>query len=122
MRHGTDLRSSSDTRIIQGLHERWQGHTSRFHVQGTVNPSIPLKLGGSVATSSLDALSKSSFMLEHWAFGEYNFESLDVTELELTPAAQELLKDPDQFREQYGDYFIVGYQRRYHFHALLECK
>jgi hypothetical protein len=77
-------------------------------------------LGGSFLGESAQSVSDASFMIEHNACGEYHFETLNTDDLELTPEAQHLFETPSKFRERYGDYFIIGYQRRYTFSALLK--
>ncbi|KAH9970155.1 hypothetical protein BJV74DRAFT_263023 [Russula compacta] len=45
-----------------------------------------------------------------------------MDDLELTDSARSLLQEaPNKFRDKYGDYFIVGYQRRFMFSALIGC-
>jgi hypothetical protein len=66
---------------------------------------------------------ESSFFIEQYVHGEYHFETLDMDDLELTDSARSLLQEaPDKFRDEYGDYFIVGYQRRFMFSALIGCQ
>ena len=66
---------------------------------------------------------ETSFMIEQYVYGEYHFETLNMDDLELTVGAQSKLQEsPERFRDEYGDYFIVGYQRRFMFSALTGCK
>ncbi|KAH9970167.1 hypothetical protein BJV74DRAFT_867453 [Russula compacta] len=66
--------------------------------------------------------SKASFMIEQFVHGYYHFENLNMDDLQLSDRAKSLLQvSPDKFRDEYGDYFILGYQRRFMFSALIEC-
>jgi hypothetical protein len=116
--HESDLRSDLEIRIVHGLHER--SNLLRFQGQGTINTHSPVTLGGSFLGERAESVSDVSFMIEHNAYGEYHFETLNTDDLKLTPEAQGLLKTPTQFRQRYGDYFILGYQRRYAFNALVQ--
>jgi hypothetical protein len=109
----------ADLKIVHGQHEI--SKKRRFHGQGTINTHSPLTLEASFASERASRDSKASFMIEQYAHGEDFFDNLEKDELRLTDKAQSLLQSPGEFREHYGDYFIVGYQRRFTFSALFEC-
>lgn len=110
-------------RIIHEVHEQSRRHPK---VQGTINidsmsPSA-LDLPFAIGTSHLAF--EDSFLVETILSGEYDFEQLDLGDLELTSEAQSIVSNstPEEFSEMYGDYFVCGSQRRFWFHALVECR
>jgi hypothetical protein len=114
-------RLESNSKIVHGQHE--VSAKRRFHAQGTINTHSPLTLEASFAREMTRSDSKASFMIEQFAHGYYHFEKLNVNGLHLTDRAKSLLqRSPHKFRDEYGDYFIVGYQRRFVFSALVGCK
>lgn len=61
-------------------------------------------------------------MVEYWIDGKYDFERAADRDLTLTVEAKKFVRDPYEFRKRYGDYFICGFQRRYSFHSIVNCK
>jgi len=106
--------------IIHGVHQQSRRHM--FQVQGTVNPTGPLSLNGSFAIQASHVSSDRSFLVETIVFGQYDYEKLDLEDLELTDEAQALIERPGEFRKRYGDYFVLGSKLRYWFHTLVECR
>ena len=92
-----------------------------IEVQGTVNSMSPLALNASFDMETSQFSSDYSFLLETVVSGEYDFQQLDLGVLELTSDALASSKTHGEFREEYGDYFVLGLKRRYWFHALVEC-
>jgi hypothetical protein len=109
----------AELKTVHGQHEI--SKKRRFQGQGTINTHSPVTLEASFASERASRDSEASFMIEQYAHGEYYFDALEKDKLQLTDEAQSLLQSPGKFREQYGDYFIVGYQRRFTFSALFEC-
>ncbi|KAH9970157.1 hypothetical protein BJV74DRAFT_867423 [Russula compacta] len=110
----------SSLKIVNGQHEI--SKKCRFHAQGTINTHSPLILEASSSREIRRSDSETSFMIEHYISGEYPFEMLTTNELRLTNSARKLLEQsPRKFRDQYGDYFIAGYQRQFMFSALIGC-
>jgi len=91
-------------------------------MSATINLGFPATLDAKLNYKDLNAFSSSSVMIEHRIDGEYAFEYILSGDLKLTPAAQNDVEDPDIFRKLHGDYFVCGYQRRYSFRAILNCK
>jgi hypothetical protein len=106
--------------VIRGVHQ--QSRMRRFEGRGTVNSMSPLALNASLAMQTSHISSKHSFLVETVVSGEYDFEKLDLEDLELTSEALALSKSPGEFRKIHGDYFVLGFKRRYWFHALVECR
>ena len=104
--------------VIRSVHQ--QRRMQRFEGQSTVNSMSPLALNTSLAIQTSHVSIKNSFLVETIVSGEYDFEQLDLEDLELTDKASALSKTPEKFRKTYGDYFVVGSKRRYWFHALVE--
>jgi hypothetical protein len=107
-------------KVIHGVHQQSRMH--KFEVRGTVNPISPLALNASLAMQTSHSSSNHSFLVETIVSGEYDFEKLDLEDLELTSEALALSKTPGKFRKIHGDYFVLGFKRRYWFHALMECR
>ena len=105
---------------IRGVHQQSRKH--KFEGRGTVNSMSPLVLDASFAMETSHFSSNNSFLVETVVYGEYDFEKLDLEDLELTSEALALSKTPAEFRKRYGDYFVLGFKRRYWFHALVECR
>jgi hypothetical protein len=105
---------------IHGVHQQSRRHM--FQVQGTINAMVPLSLNGSFAIQGEHVSFNRSFLVETIVFGQYNYEKLDLEDLELTDEAQALIGRPGEFRKRYGDYFVLGSKLRYWFHALVECR
>jgi hypothetical protein len=62
-------------------------------------------------------------MIEERVEGSYAPQQVTQSDLKLTREAKECLrKNPGGFREQFGDYYICGFQRRYSFRAIVNCK
>jgi hypothetical protein len=106
--------------VIRGVHE--QSRKDNFEGGGTVNSMNPLALDASFAMQASHFSSNHSFLSEIVMSGEYDFEKLDIENLELTSEALALSRTPEEFRKRYGDYFVLGFKRRYWFHALVECR
>jgi len=106
--------------VIRSVHQQRRMH--KFEGQGTVNSMSPLALNASLAIRTSHASTNDSFMIETVVSGEYDFEQLDLEDLELTDNALALSKTPEKFRKTYGDYFVLGFKNRYWFHALVECR
>ncbi|KAH9970165.1 hypothetical protein BJV74DRAFT_263290 [Russula compacta] len=110
----------SGSKVVHGQHE--VSKKSRFRAQGTINTHSPLTLEASFARGTTRIDSKASFMIEQFVHGYYHFDNLKTGNLRLTHRAKSLLqRSPHRFRDEYGDYFIVGYQRRFTFSALIGC-
>ncbi|KAH9970161.1 hypothetical protein BJV74DRAFT_263254 [Russula compacta] len=111
----------SSSKIVHGQHEVSNKH--RFHAHGTINTYSPLTLKASFARETTRSDFKASFMIEQLVHGHYHFEVLETGNLQLTDRAKSILqRSPHRFRDEYGDYFIVGYQRRFMFSALIESR
>ena len=94
-----------------------------FTHKAPFNTHFPLAIEASFARETTRSNFETGFMIEQYVHGYYHFEVLNMDDLQLTDRAESLLQvSPDKFREEYGDYFIVGYQRRFMFSALIECK
>jgi len=106
--------------VIRGVHQQQRMH--KFEVRGAVNPMSQLALSTSFAMQTSHVSSNQSFLVETIVSGEYDFEKLDLEDLELTDKAEALSKTHEEFRKTYGDYFVLGSKSRYWFHALVECR
>ena len=106
-------------KAIRSVHQQSREH--KFEGGGTVNSS-QLALNASFAMQTSQFSSDHSFLVETVVSGEYDFEKLDLEDLELTPEALALSKKPHEFRKIYGDYFVLGSKRCYWFQALVECR
>jgi hypothetical protein len=114
-------RLESNSKVVHGQHE--VSAKRRFHAQGTINTHSPLTIEASFTRETTRSDSETSFMIEQFVHGSYHFERLKTGNLQLTDRAKSLLRrSPHKFRDEYGDYFIVGYQRRFMFSALIGCK
>ena len=116
----TSKRTTLVVEIIHGVHQQSRNH--KFEVQGTVNPMSPLALNTSFAIQTSHVSSGHSFLVETIVSGEYDFEKLNLEDLVPTSDAQHLSKTPAKFRMRHGDYFVLGFKRRYWFHAFVECR
>jgi hypothetical protein len=116
----TDGRYKSHSSIIHDLQE--QHRDSLVNATATINLGSPAALGAKFGYASSGALSSSSFIIEYWIDGKYDFERATDHDLVLTSVAHKYVRDPVEFRKRYGDYFICGFQRRYNFHAIVKCK
>ena len=108
--------------IIHGVHQQLRKQSQKFEVQGTVNPMSASALNSSFAIQTSHVSPDDSFLVETIVSGEYDFEYLDLDDLKLASKAKASSKTPRKFRNIYGDYFIIGFKRRYWFHALVECR
>jgi len=117
--HGP-LRTNFVVEVIRSVHQQRRMH--KFEGKSTVNSMSPLALNASLAIQTSHVSTKNSFLVETIVSGEYDFEQLDLEDrdLVLTDEASALSKTPEKFRKRYGDYFVVGFKRRYWFHALVE--
>jgi hypothetical protein len=107
--------------VIHGVHQQSRMH--KFEGRGTVNSISPIALNASFAMQTSRLSSNHSFLVETIVFGEYDFENpTEPEDLELTSEALALSKTPGEFRKIHGDYFVMGFKRRYWFHALVECR
>ena len=106
-------------KAIRGVHQQWREH--KFGGGGTVNSS-QLALNVSFAMQNSQSSSDHSFLVEIVVSGEYDYEKLDLEDLELTPDALALSKKPQEFHKIYGNYFVLGSKRCYWFQALVECR
>ena len=110
-----------DSNVVHGQHE--VSNKRRHYAEGTINTHSPLTIMTSFARERTSSDSKTSLMIEQFVNGYYNFEKLKTDSLQLTDEAKSLLRQsPDKFRDEYGDYFIIGYQRHFMFSALIGCK
>jgi hypothetical protein len=107
-------------KVIRGVHQQSREH--KFEGGGTINSASPLALNASFAAQTSHFSSNHSFLVETVVSGEYDFEKLDLEDLELTSEALAISKKTREFRKLYGDYFVLGSKRRYWFHALVECR
>jgi hypothetical protein len=106
--------------VIHGVHQQSRMH--KFEGRGTVNSMSPLALNASFAMQTSHSSSNHSFLVETIVSGEYDFEKLDLEDLEPTSDALALSRTPGEFRKIHGDYFVLGFKRRHWFHALVECR
>jgi hypothetical protein len=110
-----------EVEVIHGVNKQWRKH--KFGGRGTVNSMMsPIALDASLAMQTSHISSKHSFLVETIVSGGYDFEKLDLEDLELTSEALALSKTPEEFRKIHGDYFVLGFKRRFWFHALVECR
>ncbi|KAF5390991.1 hypothetical protein D9757_004040 [Collybiopsis confluens] len=66
------------------------------------------------------AFSEKKLTIECRVDGQYEYDMLDIRDLQLSPQAQELLKSsPESFRSKYGDYFVAGVRRRFRAYMLV---
>jgi hypothetical protein len=113
-------RAHTAVKAIRGVHQQSREH--KFEGGGTVNSTSLLAFGASFTMQTSQFSSNHSFLVETVVSGEYDFEKLDLEDLELTSEALALSKKPQEFRRIHGDYFVLGSKRRYWFHALVECR
>jgi hypothetical protein len=109
-----------EVEVIHGVHQQSRMH--RFEARGTVNSMSPIALNASLAMQTSHISSNHSFLVETIVSGGYDFEKLDLEDLELTSEALALSKIPGEFRKIHGDYFVLGFKRRFWFHALVKCR
>lgn len=111
---------NADHKIIHNLHDQHVG--SRVNTNATINLGFPVALGAKFDYNHLSADSLSSYFIDYWIEGHYGLERVDLRDLKLTPEAKGCVRDPAQFREKYGDYFVCGFRRHYSFHCIVQCK
>ncbi|KIK63380.1 hypothetical protein GYMLUDRAFT_57599 [Collybiopsis luxurians FD-317 M1] len=69
------------------------------------------------------ALSQREFIIECTIEGQYEYDKLLLKDLRLTPDAQKIFeRSHTDFRNLYGDYFVVGFRRRYRSYTILVCR
>ncbi|KAF5383895.1 hypothetical protein D9757_007384 [Collybiopsis confluens] len=67
--------------------------------------------------------SDKKFTIECRVVGQYEYDQLDLKDLQLNSEAQKTLdKSIDDFRRKYGDYFVAGYRRRYRSYMVAVCE
>jgi hypothetical protein len=89
-------------------------------MSATINLSSPATIGAKLDYKQLRTFSSSVLFEEHWINGKYDFEHAALYDLKLTNAAQKVMEDLERFHEQYGDYFICGFQHCYSVCAIVK--
>jgi hypothetical protein len=117
-----DHKCESGSSIIHMLDE--QRSETRIHTDATINlGSLPATIGAKFDYKHASTDSATSFMIQYWIDGQYAFDQVARRDLKFTPEAKEYARAyPREFRKRYGDYFIIGYQRRYSFRAIVNYK
>lgn len=119
----TPLKSNIQVKIISELHEL--SDEFRVETAATINLGTPTaSVIEKVEVPKSNAFSQRHVIVECKITGEYQYDRLKENNLRLTAEAKNYLALHNYagFREQYGDYYVAGLQRRFKFYAIMVCR